>query len=206
MPKGVVIVISAPSGAGKSTLSKEICQRLSFCRTSVSCTTRPPRPGEKEGVDYFFMSEQEFTQKAAHGEFIEWAFVHGHNYGTPRGPLEKTLEEGHDVILNIDVQGGVKIRELYPDGLFVFVTPSDLKMLEERLFKRGQDSKNVIADRLLAAKKELVQMRHYDYLVINDNLGQAVDQLEAIIIAEHQKVKRLSHIVEQFQRTVSQGG
>lgn len=200
MPKGLVIVVSAPSGAGKSTLCSELCRRLPFVRLSVSTTTRAPRPGEKEGKDYFFLGEKEFQARAAAGAFVEWAFVHGHHYGTPRQHLENELEAGHDVVLNIDVQGAERIRQIYPDGVFIFVAPSDFKALESRLKKRGQDSDEVIQQRLTAARKELQRIPRYDYVVINDNLEEAVGQLASVIVAEHQKVGRLGSLVESFQR------
>jgi len=191
MSTGLVLVVSAPSGAGKSTLCQALGERQRGLTLSVSCTTRPPRASEKSGVDYFFLSKSDFEGRAARGEFLEWARVHGHAYGTPRAPVEKALREGRVIVLNVDVQGAAAVRVAFPrESVLAFIAPPSWKTLEDRLRGRDQDAEEVIQHRLANARGELAQASRYDYLVINHDVGEAVDDLAAIVRAEHRRISR----------------
>jgi len=190
--KGLPIVLSAPSGGGKSTIAAEVIKRSTSAVKSISCTTRAPRPGEKEGVDYFFVSDKDFRAKIERGGFLEWAEVHGSLYGTPIDAFEEKLKKGFDVILAIDPQGAVSIRKLYPAGVFVFVVPPSWSVLAQRLEGRASDDQNSIQRRLSDARKELLSLQHYDYLVLNDDLDAAVADVAAIIRAEHRRLVRIN--------------
>ncbi|MBW2039200.1 MAG: guanylate kinase [Deltaproteobacteria bacterium] len=188
--RGILFVVSAPSGAGKTTLLKKMISQLAGVGLSISYTTRPPRLGEREGIDYFFVSRGEFINMVKEGEFIEWAQVHGDLYGTPRANLE-TLQGGEDLILEIDTQGARKIREELKNGVLIFIQPPSLRVLGERLRARGGDSEEEIHARLQNAQKELDQMAWYDYIVINREIEEAARQLTSIIIAERCKTARV---------------
>jgi guanylate kinase len=190
--KGLLIVFSAPSGAGKSTLCKVLMQGLPNLTYSISYTTRPPRKGERDGIDYFFVDEPEFKRLVRKKAFAEWALVHGCYYGTPHRQLRQMLDEGKDVVLDIDVQGGLHIRRLYPDAVLIFIMTPSLKILEQRLRARNKDTEQVIRMRLKNARRELKSLTQYDYLVINDDLKRAAAELKAIIAAEHHRVKHIS--------------
>jgi len=193
----MLIVVSAPSGAGKSTLCKELVRLHPEIKLSISYTTRQPRAGEKDGKDYFFVSEEEFKKKIKNDEFLEWATVHGCSYGTEKKFVLENLSKNKDVLLEIDVQGAMKIRSLYPDVVLIFVLPPDFSTLfttlKKRLLQRGREDSLEIRRRLKQAKKELNQMKKYDYLVINDQIKKAVKRLEAIILAERFKISRLGN-------------
>lgn len=186
---GLLFVLSGPSGVGKSTLRKEVMKRCPTLKYSVSCTTRPPRRDEKEGVDYYFIDMKTFEQMKEKEEFIEWAKVHGNYYGTPRRPVEEWLKEGFDVILEIDVQGAKQVKENYPEGIFIFIAPPSLGALEERIRKRSSDPENEILLRMTNAHLEMQSVRDYNYLVINDVLEEAVDKLRSIIVAEKCRIR-----------------
>lgn len=188
---GLPIVISAPSGAGKSTIASQIARRGTSIVPSVSCTTRPPRAGEKEGEHYFFTTVDDFKKRAAEGGFLEWAVVHGQYYGTPLSALEANLRAGRDVILTIDPQGALSVKKIYPKGVFIFVVPPSWDTLHKRLYKRATDDANTTELRLQNARKELTYVDHYDYLVVNDDLDAAVNDILAIIRAEHQRLARI---------------
>lgn len=196
--KGLVIVISAPSGAGKTTICKELLKSLPEAVYSVSVTTRKIRSGETNGKDYFFISEEEFKKMIDLNELAEWAIVHGHLYGTPKKFLEDTISSGKDIILDIDVQGGKKIKKLYPDGVFIFILPPSWEVLEERLRKRAQDDEQSIKTRLENAKNELSYLTDYEYAVINDDLQTAVKEIQAIIQSEHKRILRLGKEISNF--------
>lgn len=151
-----------------------------------------PRPGEKEGRDYFFVSEEEFARKKQEKRFLEWAQVHGYYYGTPREFVQKNLLMGKDVLLEIDVQGAMKIKKIYPDALLIFVLPPSFKVLKERLLVRKKDSPGQIEKRLEQAKKELKQVEKYEYAIINDKLEKAAKELRTIVLAERLKISRLT--------------
>jgi len=181
---GLLIVISGPSGAGKGTICQGLLQRDKTLCLSVSCTTRPPRVGEVHGVNYYFTSHEEFQRMIAEDQLLEYARVYDNYYGTPRRYVLEKLEQGNDVILEIDIQGALQIKQKYPRGVLIFVVPPSLSILEERLTKRGTDSEESIANRLRCVVDELSNTGQYDYLVTNSTVEHAVDQVEAIIKAE----------------------
>lgn len=189
--KGLPIVISAPSGAGKSTIAVRIARENPTTVLSISCTTRPPRNGERHGVDYYFTSREEFQRKIDAGEFLEWAPVHGQFYGTPIQALEERLSEGKDVLLTIDPQGAISVKRIYPQGVFIFVVPPTWDALLKRLYKRATDDPAAMELRLTNARRELSHLDNYDYLVVNDDLEAAVRDVSAIIAAEHRRLCRL---------------
>jgi len=176
-------VISAPSGAGKSTLVKSLIDSLPGLTFSVSHTTRPPRPGEKEGRDYFFVSPERFNQMVSAGEFVEWADVFGHLYGTSWKQVRAAEEAGEDLLLDIDVQGHRQVRQRLPEAVSVFVLPPSYRELERRLRRRHLDAPEVIVKRLAAARKEISHWPEYDYLVVNERLSRASRALRAVVLA-----------------------
>lgn len=190
--KGLLIVVSAPSGAGKTTLCGRLFSAMPGTRFSVSCTTRAPRAGEVGGKDYFFVSDTVFKRMIARKAFVEWALVHGHYYGTPKKHLIKSINDGTDVVLDIDVQGGLAIKKLFPEALMVYIMAPTIAELKRRLLARGKDSKQVIDLRVRNARKELKSLGRYDYLVINDNLENAAQDLISVVRAEHRRVSRLA--------------
>lgn len=181
--RGSIIVISAPSGAGKSTLVKRLLAALPGLRFSVSCTTRPPRPGEKNARDYFFVTRERFQRMIAAEEFVEWADVFGHLYGTSRRQLRAAQEAGKDILLDIDVQGHRQVRKKLPEAVSIFVLPPSFRELARRLRARHSDTPDVIERRLRDARKEIRHWPEYDYLVVNDRLPQAVQALRAAVEA-----------------------
>lgn len=192
MPQGLLVVISGPSGAGKGTVCDFLRRRNPALAYSVSATTRPPRPGEKDGVNYFFISREEFTARIGRGEFLEWAEVYGNLYGTPRPYVEKMLTAGRDVLLEIDTQGALQVKANCPSGVFIFLLPPSLAELEKRITQRGTETESERLRRLSAARDEIARVRSYNYLVINDEVEQAVTRVEAILTAEHARVERFS--------------
>lgn len=186
MNKGMLIVVSGPSGCGKGTVLAEILKsdRIFY---SVSATTRSPRPGETDGVNYYFMTKEKFVQLIEEDGMLEYASYCGNYYGTPKRPVEDMLEQGKHVVLEIEVQGAMKIMEKHPEALFVFILPPSLKELERRLNKRGTEAEDVIKKRLSEAAGEIKLAHKYDYAVINGELSEAVDDLKAIIRAEELK-------------------
>jgi len=180
---GRLFVISSPSGGGKSSVIRALRDRNPNLAYSVSATTRPPRPGEKNGTEYHFFPEGEFKRRIAEGAFLEWAVVHGHYYGTLREQVRLLLEEGRDVLLDIDVQGGLAIKESEPEAILVFLLPPSMEALRERLRARGTDSQDVVAARLANAAEEMVSADRYDYQVWNRDLEDAVEEVAAIIEA-----------------------
>ena len=188
--EGLIIVISAPSGAGKTSIVRETLKLFPDIRPSISVTSRPRRRDEVEGEDYFFVSEDEFWKKAKGGELIEWAQVHGHYYGVPREFIEKARKDRTDVILAIDIQGGLTIKGKYPDSVLVFISAPSTEILQKRLYKRGTDDEETITRRIERAKEEMDYIVKYDYWIINDLLERAIEELGAIIIAERRRVNR----------------
>lgn len=180
---GVVLVVCAPSGAGKTTLVKRLLQEFPHFGYSVSCTTRSPRPGETDGVDYHFLSGEEFERRRAQGYFAEWAEVYGNFYGTPLPPTLGMLEQGKDVLFEIDVQGAAQLRLTLPAGKYVFILPPSMSVLEERLRGRGSDDEATIARRLANAAREMREAHWFDAWIVNDVLDTAYDELRAAYIA-----------------------
>jgi guanylate kinase len=187
----LIVVVSAPSGAGKTSLCEEAARRLPRLVHSVSYTTRPSRPDEQDGRDYHFVDEPTFRKMIEAGDFAEWAMVHRHLYGTSRPLLEKHFSEGLDVILDIDTQGAAILRRVYSDGVFVFVVPPTLGLLEARLRQRRTDSDDEIRRRLARAREELRHFANYRYVIVNDIFNEAVGQLCSIITAERSRSDRV---------------
>src|SRR5215468_5320880 len=190
--RGALIVVSAPSGAGKTTLCHEVRQLVPDLFYSVSCTTRPPRPGEVNGTDFHFVSEAEFLDMRDRDGFAEWASVHGNHYGTPVHALEGALTRGMDVLLDIDTHGARQLRQRYPEAVSVFIMAPSLAELEARLRERKSDAPGEIERRLSRARDEIAAWRQYDYLIINRDVKEAVDQLATIIHAERWRTSRLT--------------
>lgn len=182
--KGNLFIISAPSGAGKTTLCRKVGEALDGLGHSVSYTTRAPRPGEVQDVDYTFIDQDEFRSLIAEGEFLEWAEVHGNFYGTSRSRIEHILSQGYDVILDIDVQGARQIREHFPGSIHIFILPPSMRVLEERLRNRMSDSDEVIERRLRKARQEIGEYKTYDYVIINDLFEEAFAAFCAVITAQ----------------------
>lgn len=191
--KGLLLVISGPSGAGKGTICRALREKMPGIGYSISATTRPPRPGEKDGESYFFVDRESFLKLVKEGAFLEWAEVYGELYGTPREPVEKALARGQDIILEIDTQGAAQVKRCYPEGVFIFVIPPSFTELERRIKGRGTESPAAISDRLAWVKKEMDQLDLYDYVVVNDRVEEAVAKIQAIIIAEKCRTKRLKN-------------
>jgi guanylate kinase len=190
--KGILIVLSGPSGVGKGTVRKAIFSRPDTTfEYSISATTRKPREGEVDGVDYFFKTKEEFEQLIREGKLLEYAEYVGNYYGTPLDYVTKTLESGKDVFLEIEVQGAKQVREKFPDGLFIFLMPPSLDELKKRITARGTESVELIRNRLEAAKKEIELTSMYDYIVENDDVERAVEKIYAIVQAEHCRSERV---------------
>lgn len=191
MSEGMLIVLSGPSGVGKGT----VCQALRRCTPdlvySVSATTRSPRAGEQEGVNYFFKTREEFERMIERDELLEWAEYVGNYYGTPAEFVHRTLAEGKDILLEIDVQGAMKVREKMPDGVFVFLVPPSYEELRKRIAGRGTETPDAIRERLNAAQSEIGLMEHYDYIVVNDSVEAACERIRAILVAERCRRERM---------------
>jgi guanylate kinase len=204
--RGLLVVVSSPSGAGKTTLCHKLMAEFPELKFSVSFTTRKPRPGEKNGVDYHFVDDETFQRMTDQGEFAEWALVHGNRYGTARGAVADALDHGRDVLFDIDWQGGRQLKAQFADdAVMIWVLPPSLAVLEERLRRRATDALEVIERRLAMAKKELEQYGYYDYLVVNDSLDEAYDQMRAIYVAAHREIRRASAYAESLVREVQKG-
>ncbi|WP_028545059.1 guanylate kinase [Paenibacillus taiwanensis] len=188
MKKGLLIVLSGPSGVGKGTVCKALLKKTSNLTYSVSATTRQPRLGEVDGVNYFFKSRDHFLRMIEEDALLEYAEYVGNYYGTPREFVDKTLEQGKDIILEIEVQGALKVKEKFPDGIFIFLLPPSLDELKDRIIGRGTENETVIDHRMNVAIEEIALMEHYDYAVVNDEIDMACKRIESIIIAEHCKI------------------
>ena len=189
--EGILFVVSAPSGAGKTTLCHQLVATVEGLRHSISYTTRQPREGEVNGRDYHFVDEAVFRRMIERDEFVEWASVYGKHYGTPRGPLEASLREGEDMLLEIDIQGAEQVRKKYGQGVFIYILPPSLGVLQTRLHLRGRDTAEEIERRLSQVKEEVKSWQAYDYVVRNDDVKQALRELDAIVTAERVRVKRM---------------
>jgi len=189
--KGCLLIVSGPSGAGKTSIAQPVLAALDRISMSISLTTRKPRAGETDGVDYHFITEEEFDRRTAAGEFAEWALVHGCRYGTSRATIDRAIEQGNDLLLDIDVQGAEQIKKAYPDAVSVFLLPPSREHLEGRLRGRGTDDESTVQRRLEAACREISSMAGYDYVIVNEYLPAAVEQFLTIVRAERCKVERL---------------
>ena len=198
--QGTLLVVSGFSGAGKGTVIKELLKEHDNYSLSISATTRKPREGEQDGREYFFLSREKFEKMIANNELIEYAKYVENYYGTPRAYVEKMLDEGKDVILEIEIQGAMKIKEKIPEALLVFVTPPTVEELERRLTGRGTETAQVIADRLARAGEEAEGMGQYDYILVNDTVEECVDHLHQIIVSEHSRASRNAEFIADIQK------
>jgi guanylate kinase len=199
--QGILFIVSAPSGAGKTTLCQAMTRLFPDLYYSISYTTRPPRPGDEEGKDYYFVTKAEFQAMIARGDLAEWAEIYGYYYGTSRAILEKKLQEGRHVILDIDGQGAKQLREQNWPGVFIFILPPSLEELKRRLSQRHTESLAAYTARINKAKVEIWEARWYDYIIVNDVLEKAQEELKAIILAEQcrraRKEDKLAEILNQ---------
>lgn len=203
--RGLLIILSSPSGAGKSTLTRRLMAWDTTLRFSVSATTRPPRPGEVEGKDYYFTTREDFMRMVAEGRMLEHAEVFGNFYGSPRDPVEAAMLEGRDTVFDVDWQGGQQIRRsaLGKDVVSIFILPPTIADLESRLRGRGQDSEDVIARRMAKSRDEISHWAEYDYVIVNHELDQAENDLRTILSAERMRADRqpgLTEIVRELNR------
>lgn len=201
---GNLFIVSAPSGAGKTSLVTALLSLNKQIALSVSYTTRPPRPGEINGTDYHFVSREQFLQMAQHGDFLESAEVYGNLYGTSQTWISHEIEKGRDILLEIDWQGAQQVRAKFPDSIGIFILPPSLAALETRLNGRKQDSSEVIAKRLQAAREDISHVAEFDYVIINDLLDEALQQLNAVIIAaglsRNRQLTRQANLINQLQK------
>ena len=199
---GKLFVISGPSGAGKGTIVNAVMDQADPSGTalSISMTTREPRPGEEDGVNYFFVTKEEFRRQIEAGGFLEYAEVYDHYYGTPKSKVMEKLNQGKDVILEIDIQGALNVKKAFPEGVLIFILPPSMEVLRSRLTGRGTDAPEVIERRLSKTRGELAFIDRYDYGVVNDDLEEAVETVRAIMRAEHARVDENLHtlIREQY--------
>ncbi|RCW70768.1 guanylate kinase [Saliterribacillus persicus] len=195
--KGILFILSGPSGVGKGTVRKSLFEKDTNLKYSISMTTRKMREGEKDGIDYFFRTHEEFEKMIDENKLLEHANFVGNYYGTPREYVERTLEDGYDVFLEIEVQGAMQVKENFPAGVFIFLIPPSLEELKNRIMLRGTETSDLIRDRLNEAKKEIEMMDAYDYIVVNDDVDHAVTKVEAIVKSEHCKRER---IAKQFKK------
>jgi guanylate kinase len=192
MKRGVLIVLSGPSGVGKGTVRKALFEESDIdFQYSISMTTRHPRTGEVDGEDYFFVTREEFEERIENGDMLEYAEYVGNYYGTPKSFIDQTLAAGRDVLLEIDVQGALQVKEKMPEGAYIFLTPPDLKALKDRLIGRGTEEMAVIDRRVSAAASEIRMMANYDYAVVNDEVSAAVQRIKDIIKVERLRVHRV---------------
>ncbi|WP_017727252.1 guanylate kinase [Halalkalibacterium ligniniphilum] len=197
--KGLLIVLSGPAGVGKGTVCNALRQEETEIQYSVSATTRSPRAGEVDGVNYFFKSREEFEKMIEQDELLEWAEYVGNYYGTPIDYVRETMNNGQDIILEIEVQGALKVRDKFPDGVFIFLMPPSLAELRSRIVGRGTETEDVINQRMTVAKEEIDMMKKYDYVVENDEVHLAVERIKSIVTAEHCRRERL---IEKYKELV----
>lgn len=200
LARGMLIVLSGPSGVGKGTVREAMLKEsINKFKYSVSMTTRPMRPGEKNGVDYFFCSKNEFEEKIRQGKMLEYARYVDNYYGTPLRYVQDTLASGNDVFLEIEVKGAMQVRKKMPDGVFIFLTPPDLTSLRSRITHRGSEDSTTIDKRMEKARQEIKMMSNYDYAVVNDEVPKAVKQIEQIVNSEHLRVSR---VIDSYRKMI----
>ncbi len=190
MARGLLIIVSGASGTGKGTVCKRLLEEMPEMEYSISATTRTPRAGELDGREYFFFTREQFRQKIDAGEFLEYADVYGNFYGTLKSYVDKKLDAGRDVLLEIDTQGAQKVKAACPEGIFIFLLPPSIEELKQRIIGRGTESKESLIRRLSSAPEEIDIGRQYDYVVVNDAIARAVENIKAIVIAEHSRAER----------------
>ena len=198
--KGRLLVVSGPSGAGKGSISKRIVEEVEDLVYSISMTTRAPRPGEIHGKNYYFVTHEEFEKTIEEDGFLEYAKVYGEFYGTPKAQVMQHLEEGKDVVLEIDIQGAMNIRKSYPKGVLIFILPPSMAELRKRITGRGSETMGDIELRMGEALKEIAYIDKYDYCVVNGDLDEAVNRVKAIIIAEHSRVEEdIYELIQEYK-------
>ncbi len=202
MKKGILAVISGFSGAGKGTIMKELIKRYDYF-LSVSATTRRPRDGEVDGKDYYFHTKEEFQQMIDRGELVEWAEYVGNFYGTPKKRVEEQLNQGRDVLLEIEMQGGMLVKQQFPDSLLIFISPPSAEVLKERLAGRGTESPEEIKRRLQRAVEEVKYMKDYDYIIVNDDLEDAINKVNDLIRYDHYKACNSAHLIKKMEQEIS---
>jgi len=200
--KGLLIVLSGPSGAGKGTVCKALLPTMTTTHYSVSCTTREPRPGEVEGVNYFFKTVEQFEEMLKNDELLEYAQVYTNYYGTPRQFVEETLNAGKNVLLEIDIQGALQVKKKFPDGVFLFLLPPSLDELKSRILGRGTEDEDSFNRRFGAAAEEMSYIDQYDYVVVNDQVENAMEKIRSIIQAELCSVSRN---LDYYQSVIKEG-
>lgn len=199
MKRGILVVISGFSGAGKGTIMRELIKKYDYF-LSISATTRKPRDGEVHGKDYYFQSKEEFQQMIQEGELIEWAEYVGNYYGTPKKYVEEQLSQGKDVLLEIEMQGGMLVKEQFPDALLIFISPPSADILKDRLTGRGTESREEIEKRLMRAVEEVKYMKDYDYIIVNDVLEDAVEKVNDLIKYDHYKSCNSLDLIEKMEK------
>lgn len=202
--QGILAVISGFSGAGKGTVMKALLERYDSYALSVSATTREPRPGEANGREYFFVSEQEFTSMIEKGDLIEYARYVNHYYGTPKAYVESMLAEGKDVLLEIEIQGALKVKQQFPEALLVFIVPPSAAELKNRLLSRGTESEDVIEKRLSRAAEEAEGMSSYDYILVNDTVEDCTARLHGLIQSQHYKTSANQKLIAQMEQELKE--
>lgn len=191
MKKGTLIVISGPSGVGKDTICNELIRKNSDIQISVSMTTRDKRPGEEEGINYYYVSKEEFESHINNDDFIEYANVYGNYYGTPKSKVNECIDNGKNILLVLDIQGALNVKQIYKNAIFIFILPPNMRVLYERIKARGITSKEVVVERFKSDYKLVNEYSKYNYAVVNDNLDDAVKKIEAIILASSCSVDRI---------------